>query len=277
MRDKSTAIQLMIDSGAFSAWARKTVIPLGEYVAFVHKIVKQFPKATCVNLDVIGDGKASYQNWVEMRREGLNPLPVFHIGTDERWLLRYLAKTDYVGLGNVATMSSLMRRPSLDHVWATYLVDRERVPVVKVHGFGVASFALMRRYPWFSLDSSSWMKSAANGVICIPQYRHGEWDYSKQPHRVNVSEDSSFRRVRGQHLSTLAPQVKDLFTRYVVSMGYRVGKSKVQNGERVVLEEGVINNWRPRAAINALVYLKFCETLRYPRPFLVNVRKGLLR
>ena len=49
----------------------------------------------------------------------------------------------------------------------------------------------MEAYPWYSVDSSSWVQTAAFGAIFTPQWG-----------TINVSEKSPQRHDAGQHLST---------------------------------------------------------------------------
>jgi hypothetical protein len=45
--------------------------------------------------------------------------------------------------------------------------DEEGKPYTKVHGFGMTTFSLMRAFPWYSVDSSSWLQIAAFGNALI--------------------------------------------------------------------------------------------------------------
>lgn len=147
-------IPLMIDSGAFSAWTRKEVISLDEYISFLKKHIVKYPDVVYVNLDVIGNGKASYENWMAMRAAGLNPLAIYHATTDERWLKKYLHHTDHLGIGALAKMPSSSRTIILDRLWTKWLLDGHHMPTCKVHGMGISSFRHMKRYPWHSVDLS---------------------------------------------------------------------------------------------------------------------------
>jgi hypothetical protein len=51
----------------------------------------------------------------------------------------------------------------LDEVFAHYLTFAG-APIIKVHGFGMTTFELMARYPWYSVDSSSWLMGGRNGT-----------------------------------------------------------------------------------------------------------------
>ena len=78
---------MMLDSGAYSAFTRGKEIDIDQYADYCKTNGHMFE--CCVTLDVIGDGKRSYENWLYLRKKGLPVLPVYHIGTDEKWLVKY--------------------------------------------------------------------------------------------------------------------------------------------------------------------------------------------
>lgn len=249
---------LMVDSGAFSAHTQGKPIALDEYMAFCHKLQRKMPSAIYVNLDVISSkdasvdvGKLSYENWQTMKRNGLEPLPVFHLHTDLKWLGKYMAETDYIALGAVVLQKTNKRKAhALSHVWEQ-LVDKDRNPLIKVHGMGVTSFELMRNYPWFSIDSTSWLQAAIFGKVLIPHRKNGAWDYDRKPHVLDVSSKSPKVGDR-EHIKNLRPLVKQEVERYVRENDY----------ELAALAEDPY----ARMCLNALFYTRFVRLLTWPRP-----------
>jgi hypothetical protein len=148
--------KLILDSGAYSAFTQKKKIDLDEYISYVKKNEKYLE--VYFNLDVLGNGSKSYINWVYMRTAGLNPVPVFHITNDLRdlrFLERYIAQTDYVAIGAIANMSTSKRMESLDRVWKDHLTDKDGMPKLKVHGFGLTSIRVMRTFPWYCMTEEN--------------------------------------------------------------------------------------------------------------------------
>lgn len=169
---------LMLDSGAYSAWRKGKVIDIDKYIEFIKEFGHLFE--ICVNLDVIGDGKASYQNWMYLKRNGVHTMPVYHIGTDIKWLEKYLRKTDYIGLGAIANLSSVRRIKGLSEVWEKYLVDPvTKLATHKVHGMGLTAINIIERYPWYSVDSVSPILQAAYGGIYLPRIVPKGFDFLK--------------------------------------------------------------------------------------------------
>lgn len=270
------SIPLLIDSGAYSAFRRGSPIALDEYVRFLTKVVAKKPDVQYVTLDVIGEGRASFRNWMKLRALGFTPLPVYHVSTDIRWLHRYLKYVDYVALGAIANASFPKRRIALDRIWGDHLVDSNGMPKYKVHAMGVTSFRLIERYPWWSVDSTSWLLTGGYGKIFVPHWREERWCFDSQPYIISVSNQSPALGQRGAHLTTLGPQERRVLRRYLKHIGIDYGRSVIQKGELVVVKKGVCNDYNLRFYVNALFFAKFCQGLPWPRRFVDNRMPGLL-
>ena len=79
---------IFMDSGAFSAFTRKTEVNLNDYIKFLKQHENKLDVYCC--LDVIGDVEATWKNFERMEKAGLHPLPVYHVGEDEKYLHRCL-------------------------------------------------------------------------------------------------------------------------------------------------------------------------------------------
>jgi hypothetical protein len=274
------SIYLFVDSGAYSAFTRGQPIDLNEWIGFCKKMQRKKPDTMVVNLDVIGapgedTGEQSYRNWKIMREAGLDPLPVYHVNSDPKWLKKYMRQTDYVGLGAIADMITHRRMWALDRIWEDYFIDGQRMPKTRVHAMGVTSFPLIRRYPWFSVDSTSWLQAGMYGKIFVPHLKDGEWDYARKPYQMNVSSKSPKLKDKKLHIQNLPPHLRAVLDRFIKENGFVLGKSKMVNGEEEVLESGLANNYYDRCFINSLFYARFIHTLPWPRPFSASRPKGL--
>ncbi len=266
---------IIIDSGAFSAFTHKEVITLDAYINFVHLLKKKYPTILYVNLDVIGVAKDSYDNWIEMRRQGLDPIPVYHCTTDVSWLLKYLSLTEYVGLGAVAKMRDSVRMRLLDRAW-NCMIDKAKMPTHKVHGMGITSFKLMQRYPWYSVDSSAPMTLAVFGKLFFPRMKDGQWDYVTPPYHVGVSSRTSWKKNRVLHIDNWQKHQRSLFDKYLKETGFKLGSSRKVNDKWEVIEHGLENSSQLRILFNGLFMAKYVSRLEYPRPFLGSKVQGLL-
>ena len=270
----NTHVPIFIDSGAFSAWTQKKPIDIDSYIAFLHEVLKKDKRMVYANLDVIGDGKASYQNWKEMRSQGLNPLAVYHINTDIKWLKKYLDRTAYVGIGAMARTPDSKRRMALDRIWGEFLTDSNGMPTIHVHGFGLASFELMGRYPWYSIDSTSWMIPGIYGKIYVPSRLNGEWRYDMK-FVMGCSPDTSLRCWKGNHFENVGPLQRKNLMDYLKETGFKYGKSKVVDGEEEIVVPGISNDRDIRCFITALLFSRYVQTLKWPRAF--TRRGGLFK
>lgn len=185
--------KVFLDSGAFSAFTQGVEIDIGQYCDYIHqnKDIILFPSV----LDAIGDAEGTFRNQEEMERRGVTPLPCFHYGEPIDLLKHYIERYDYITFGGMVPVSTPQLKLWLDDLWANYLTHDDGTPKIKIHGFGLTSLPLMLRYPWFSVDSSTWVQWAANGMILIPT-RTGQLD---------VSNKSSRRKIAGQHLDSMSP------------------------------------------------------------------------
>jgi hypothetical protein len=164
---------IMLDSGAFSfhifALKNKNVGNVEKlrektielYVRFVKKHSKDI--AWCVTFDWTQDVRVVWDVTKILEEHGLRPVPVYHGDDSLDWLKRYL-DAGYTRIG----ISSLARRKS-DYKKTRFYLDQVFRAVegykVKLHGFAVTSIALAYAYPWHSVDSSSWSRTASYGAI----------------------------------------------------------------------------------------------------------------
>lgn len=195
---RAAGVKIFLDSGAFSAHTLGQVISIDEYCRYIHEnkdLIRVEDGILMASvLDDIGDEAKTYANQLEMERQGVNPLPTFHSGEDERYLEWYVANYEYMSLGGMVGISGKQLQVWLDRVWERYLLDGAGRPKMRVHGFGITSIPLMERYPWYSCDSSSWIQTTSFGGITIPGYGN-----------LDVSKESPSRHTAGQHLDNLTP------------------------------------------------------------------------
>jgi hypothetical protein len=293
-RDKG--IKIFLDSGAFSAFTKKAEINMDEYIAFIKRFKKQIHIYS--NLDVIGNPEATWKNQIIMEKAGLKPLPVFHYGSNIKWLKRIVSKYDYMAIGAVALVSSRKMVPWLDHIFKNYLCDDSGMPVVKVHGFAITSPMILFRYPWYSTDSSSWNYLGKLGKIFTPKRTNGRWDYTRGPRHVPVTYRSIHRKDKGDHFDTISPNSRKLILDYIHEKGFCFGKSKIiekkatdklEENEswaekkskspirkvEVVIERGISNDIELRDEINLVYFLDIEKRLpEWPWPFKVKDKIG---
>jgi len=245
----------------------------------------------CANLDIIHNPKESFANQKMMEKAGLKPIPVFHIGTDFKWLKRMLDRGHkFIALGGGLAEAKQKTFPILDFIWENYLTDKDGYPIVKVHGFGITAVPILVRYPWYSVDSSVVVMRSAYGEIIIPKMRDGKYRFDIPPYLVNIS--SKYDKVGGEnnakYFGRLTREEKDYILKYIDYCGFEMGKSKyvkvkhsykVKENEREIkkglierkLENGLVNDRFVRCVFNYNYYLNLKEILTpFPRKFKIK-------
>lgn len=167
-RIRDTNRKIFLDSGAFSAFTQGVKIDLPEYCNYVKRNSDLFEVVSV--LDAIGDHDQTYYNLRRMEQAGIQALPCYHYGEPEEVLEYYAGNYDYITIGGMVPISTPQLVVWLDRIWAKCLTTREGFPRIKVHGFGLTSVPLMARYPWYSVDSSSWVQLGGMGNIFLPQF-----------------------------------------------------------------------------------------------------------
>ncbi|KKM77709.1 hypothetical protein LCGC14_1367270 [marine sediment metagenome] len=294
-------ISLFLDSGAFSAWSKKTEVDIDDYIDFIKKN-KQFIDVYA-NLDVIGDAEGTYKNQKYMERQGLDPMPVFHSTMEPLfWFEKYLDEGyDYIGLGGMAGGGITKKQitPILDVIFSRYVCSGlDGMPVVKIHGFGMTSLSLMLRYPWYSVDSTSWVLTGRFGAVFCPRKLGNGYDYSKNSWKVSVSDRSPDKKDIGQHISTFSENEKHIILNYFSEKGYVLGKSvfrqedknyslkdnerwfgkakgKVREVEEMI-EPGLCNDYKKRDELNIIYFLDLEKNIpKWPWPFKLKSSRRL--
>lgn len=198
-------LDLFLDSGAFTAFTKNKEIDIDRYGSFL-QATKPMWKATS-SLDFIGRGdeaaKRSYNNFQHLIKQGHDVCPVFHVREPDSWLQRYIDEGwSYIFIGGMVPETTGWLQDRLDHLFDRLLCRRDGSPRVRTHGFGLTTQALMFRYPWFSVDSTSWLMTGIFGscVFSTGQGKLRKVDFSHQ--------SGSLRKVDGWHYWNLSPREK---------------------------------------------------------------------
>lgn len=224
---RDDGVRVFLDSGAFSAFTKGIEVDLDAYCRYIHEnmdIIEVIDGALCASvLDGIGDPYKTYVNQKAMEERGVKPLPCFHYGEPEEYLEYYVANYSYITLGGMVPISTPQLRYWLDRIWEKYLTDENGRPKIKVHGFGLTVIELMTRYPWYSVDSSSWVQIAANGNIIIPG--HGI---------LATSDSSPNRHVLNQHYDTMPEAQREAIRELLKSQGFDIERMRTNYTSRWV-------------------------------------------
>lgn len=242
-------VKVFLDSGAYSAYTQGVQIDIARYCDYIHRNadIIEFPSV----LDAIGDADGTWRNQEEMQRRGVRALPCYHYGEPIEVLRHYVKNYDYITIGGMVPISTSQLKIWLDRIWDEELTLEDGTPRVKVHGFGLTSLPLMFRYPWYSVDSSTWVQWAANGMILVPG-RAGQ---------IDVSNKSSRRKHRNQHLDSLP----DLMTKAIEH------EIRSMQGDPDRLRDLYYSRW----AWNAWAFPKYAEAKTYEGDRFTTVERRL--
>lgn len=254
-----------------------------EYVK-THKDILQ----VYVNVDVIFNPEATWrvQRYLEEQHK-LKPLPVFHffgkkdergfddIKTRIKWFKRYMDDHEYIGISGLGqeNVKALYREKFGNVIFDLISSGPSRIPRWRIHGFGLTSVDLLFEYPFYSVDSSSWVYFARYGAILVPKTDRGEPVYNTSPHTIFLSKRSpKLKDGSSNHYETLPEGTKEYIRNYVQSKGYSLGESKVykEKGKlkEKVLEPGLCNDCNIRDELNLLFYLDAVKRVpNWPWPF----------
>lgn len=172
----------MGDSGAFTVWTRGETIDLAEYIGWCQFYAAQRPDFIFISLDVIPgtptrapskreQGRAikqSLANGDQLREAGVKIMEVFH------WheplshldlLIERRQEGELLGVGGLAGPGSRdAKERFLASVFHHVRPEVGWQGLVPLHGLGIApDSTLCYRFPWFSVDSSSWSAAARFG------------------------------------------------------------------------------------------------------------------
>lgn len=268
---------------------------LDEYAAFIRKYHDGC--TLYANVDVIGDSERSYRNQLYLEDRGIMPVPVVHYMDSVDVLNRYLARPyKHLALGGLAAAGG---HPHCQK-WIDTMFDRicdtpDRTPCVKVHGFGVGSIPWIHRYPWWSVDSASWLHAAKYGSIFVPKTtrsktpgdHHFEYEGWYFKFRFDVKFDVI--AISYQGLDTSAENhyesLKQLnhfrgirVTKWLEYIDLPMGETKfaADPKDNEIVVRGVTNTLDFRGIANMMYYEEMFKTLPpYPQPFHLKRRRTL--
>ncbi len=198
---------LFIDSGAYSAHTKGAEIDVDDYIDFINKYDENIE--ICAQLDTIpgnfGEPKTpmqlqeaaekSWKNYLYMRERLKSPdklLPIYHQGEGFEYLKRMLEfkpKIKYIGISPANDLSQKQKNPWIKKCFK--IIRESSNPNVKTHAFGMTSLPTLKKFLFFSADSTAWLSGGRSGTIIT---RFGNIQISEKgsgdvKHVVNLSEE----------------------------------------------------------------------------------------
>lgn len=223
---KERNCSMFLDSGAFSAYWCDLEIDIDRYAEYINKTSDYWD--VVANLDIIGGSEqANWDNMKALESNGCKVCPVYHTGEDMRWLTKMMDNYEYILLGGLV-MSRKMVQRSLDRVFR-YISNPDGTAKVKAHGFGLTQMDMVFRYPWASVDSTSWMLSAGFGSCVL-------YDGTTQFIQIYFSDDSPQAKMYGsRHYDRLSPPKQMAVERLIEPSGVTLQQLRESYAGRRVL------------------------------------------
>lgn len=258
---KASGAKFFIDSGAFSAMTQGIKIDIKKYASFIRYYESMLSIAS--NLDDTSRNEAlSYSNQKTLEDLGCKVQPVFHCREDDKWLKKYLDEGyDYIFIGGMVPETTKWLHGWLDHIWHHYLTNPDGTARIKVHGFGLTSLPLMFKYPWYSVDSTTWRAQAAFGGVFL---EFEQPDGSIRDYTIDFSQSSPQRyNLNGWHFNSLP----DIMRRAVMARLDKMESDRPKNPDienRVAAMMGCQQGFYPEALSKSYGW-RFYANLEYFR------------
>lgn len=199
--------ELFLDSGAYSAFTKGVEIEIADYIRFI----KDHDVELYANLDDIKSWKKTAKNQQIMERVGLEPLPAWHMLEPFDVLEQYAKDYEYVAIGFGRSKSAKDRGATASSIF-------EHFPDTKFHMFAITQPKLMIDYPFYSVDSTTWLNSGKYGALITP------WQYVNVGKSIARGHFSTFSRedqIRWQTYLMLAGfNIRDILKDYDVRLRY---------------------------------------------------------
>lgn len=213
---------------------------LDNYIAYLHQYKHLYD--FYVTLDIINNPEESWRITEYMESCGLNPMPVFHNGEHIKWLEKMVEKYDYIGISGLGQDLVKANFKQYGDSCFKVICDKQGVPKCKVHGFAVGAPEIIKMYPWYSTDQSTWTYMARVGSLLVPKPIHKGKELTSFDYLANykVIPVTPRRDVEAMHIGNLHG-----FTEYFVEEYLR------QND---INKEAILNSYHWRDVANMRLF-----------------------
>lgn len=150
-------MRMIGDCGAFSAVSQGAEIAIDDFLEWAIKWQNNL--AWIASLDVIGDSKATFENYKYLRANGVDAVPTIHYGDNPKELDKYADDgIDFCGLGGMVMRKSEVAR-LMRWTLSVFKYAQDNHPNMRFHGWGITHNTLLMNLPWYSVDSSGFSSS----------------------------------------------------------------------------------------------------------------------
>ena len=174
--------KLMIDNGAFTVHRQGGAIDIDEYIKWLNTNIDDFDYAIALDNiagtwgvprkaeELFNSPIITWQNYLYMVERVKSPhklLPVFHMGENFKHLVNMLESpyllSDYICLAGNKELTNQQREVWYEQCFN--VIKKSSRPHIKTHCLGSATVSNAEKYPFTSMDATSWIMSGANGCV----------------------------------------------------------------------------------------------------------------
>lgn len=227
--------KLLIDSGAFTVHRKGGELDLDTYIKWLNDNDEYIDYAIEIDHipgkwgqprtkeEVLKAPEISYNNYVYMCSKLNSPhklLPVFHQYENFKWLVKLLetSNCDYICLSGNKEITNKQREEWYAECY--YYINKIK-PGVKVHCLGSATIQNAEKFPFTSMDATSWIMTGANGGILTDN----GVVYIGDNARLIKREVETLEKMLEKYGFTLEQARKDYKVRMLVNIHYLYEKS----------------------------------------------------
>jgi hypothetical protein len=254
---------LVVDSGAYSAWSRNKKFDVDEYINFLNSNKVIETAFWVAEADVIPGSfgvdpteeerlaapEKSWENYLYMIKRVKWPkkvVPIFHQGEDFKHLKRMLEYRfedgdfiPYIGISPRNDVHVGEKTKWYEKVWKFIYEECSKLnrDIPATHNFGMTTIAMMEQYPSCSSDSTSWIRSASFGNIMIVV--NG---------KIKTTYVSNRNELASDHIKNQPQAVKDSVKKLCEKIGHGItldALMKDDNGSlRIAFNLYALNEWK---------------------------------
>lgn len=170
----------LLDSGAFTFMNGNGTAEfneyLGRYIDFINthdiKYFFELDVDSVVGYDTVKQYRARLE-----RETGKQCIPVWHKSRGRDEYLRMCDEYDYVALGGIVTREITKEQ----YPFFTWFIDEAHKRGAKIHGLGFTDTALLKKYPFDSVDSTAWLSGSRFGNVYYFDRSNGVMKNVKAP------------------------------------------------------------------------------------------------
>ncbi len=178
----------LLDSGAFTFMNNsKTNIDWDEYVKQYASFINRHDIEHFFELDIdvlVGINEVERLRYKLEKLTNRQCIPVWHKSRGKDYWLKMVKDYSYVAIGGIVTREI---KPS-EYKYFTWFLNEAKKENCKVHGLGFTNLTGLHKYPFYSVDSTSWLSGNRFGSV---SYFNGETIITKnkeQGQRVKTNK-----------------------------------------------------------------------------------------